>query len=327
MAEILRVVLSARKGGCGKTVVAALVARELARHGRRVLVLDLDPQRVGVSLRLGAPVDPPLPYTAVDLVLGPSGRPFSAHSVIEGRLDLVPANQRDLAPLERLLAEMHERRTAATGGDLRRDLLDTRLAGVEVDYDFVLVDTPTGFGEVTTNALEAADVVLSPIDMSSADNVESLADLQEHLEEVKRQPRVFFIPNKYVARERQSQAALARARVLCRGRLLERALLPSCAAVAQAMAERRDFVATSETAEALSLGVWRLGRLLIGLAEGTAGERLAEGARDPRRRWLPPPRAPKQRPVLDARPRAHALPAPIAPRSSPLSRFRPPGPS
>ena len=147
MAEILRVVLSARKGGCGKTVVAALVARELARHGRRVLVLDLDPQRVGVSLRLGAPVDSPLPYTAVDLVLGPTGRPFAVHSVIKNRLDVVAANQRDLAPLERLLAEMHERRKVTRGGDLRRDLLDTRLASVEVDYDFVIVDTPTGFGQ------------------------------------------------------------------------------------------------------------------------------------------------------------------------------------
>lgn len=269
MLGTVRVVVGARKGGAGKTVLTALLARELVRQGCRVLVLDLDPQRVGVSFRLGADVSSPLPYSPVDLVLGSRGRPFAPQTIVPGRLDLIAANQRDLASLEKRLREVHEERKLTMGPGARRAVLDSRLAIAEVGYDVVLVDTPTGFGEITTNALEAAHVVLSPIDMKSADNVESVTDLLEHMDEVSRKPVVYFLPNKFVARERQCQAALARARVLCGSRLLASAL-PECAAVPRAMTDHRDLVASSETAAVLSEAVWQLGQIIIGHASATA---------------------------------------------------------
>ena len=269
MLGTVRIVVGARKGGAGKTVLTALLARELVRQQCRVLVLDLDPQRVGVSFRLGADVSSPLPYSAVDLVLGARGRPFAPQVIIPGRLDLIAANQRDLASLEKRLREVHEERKLTAGPGARRAVLDSRLTMAEVGYDFVLVDTPTGFGEITTNALEAAHVVISPIDMKSADNVESVIDLLEHMGEVSRKSIVYFVANKYVARELQCQAALARARVLCGTRLLASAL-PECTAVPRAMTEHRDVVASSETAAALSEAVWQLGQIIIGQISAAA---------------------------------------------------------
>ena len=263
----VRVVVAARKGGAGKTVVTALLARELVRQRRRVLVLDLDPQRVGVSLRLGADVSSPLAYSAVDLVLGSSGRPFAPQTIIPGCLDVIAANQRDLASLERRLRELHEERRLTLGGG-RRALLDSRLTIAEVGYDVVLVDTPTGFGEVTTHALEAGDVVLSPIDMRCADNVESVRDLLDHLAELAARPRVHFLANRYVARERQCRAALEHARLLCGPRLLATAL-PESTAVPRAMSEHRDIVASSETAAVVSEAMWQLGQVIIGQAPVT----------------------------------------------------------
>jgi cellulose biosynthesis protein BcsQ len=272
----VRVVIGARKGGAGKTAVAALLARELVKQRARVLVLDLDPQRVGVSFRLGADVNSPLPYTAVDLVLGSRGRAFAPQVIVPGRLDLIAGNQRDLASLEMRLRELHQDRRLTLGPGARRAELDVRLKAVEVGYDFVLVDTPTGFGEITTNALEASDVVISPIDMKCADNVESVTDLLEHMEEVSRKPAIYFVPNKFVGRERQCQAALLRARALCGSQLLEAATLPECAAVPRAMTEHRDIVAgSSETAAVLTQAVWRLGQVVLG--HGANGAAVAVG--------------------------------------------------
>jgi cellulose biosynthesis protein BcsQ len=264
VASPLRVVMSSRKGGAGKTVVTVLLARELARQKAKVLVLDLDPQRVGSSIRLGADINSPINYTAVDLVLGADGRAYVPQAICPGHLDVIAGNQRDLASLERKLGAMYEELRLAMGERCRRSILDARLAGVE--SDFVLIDTPTGFGEITTNALEAAHVVISPIDMQSGDNVESVQDLLEHMDDVERQPNLFFLPNKVVRRELQVTAALARASALCGSSLLAGMALPASTAVPQAMTAQRDVQATSDTATLLKRQVSKLGKFILARA-------------------------------------------------------------
>lgn len=161
---------------------------------------------------------------------------------------------------------MYEELRLAMGERCRRSILDTRLAGVEALYDFVLIDTPTGFGEITTNALEAAHVVISPIDMQSGDNVESVQDLLEHMVDVERQPDLFFLPNKVVRRELQVTAALARASALCGSSLLAGMALPASTAVPQAMTAQRDVQATSDTATLLKRQVSKLGQFMLARA-------------------------------------------------------------
>lgn len=279
MASAKRVVMAARKGGAGKTVVTVLLARELARQGARVLVLDLDPQRVGASFRLGADVRSPLRYSALDLVLGVAsgGRPFQPQVIVPGRLELVAANQADLGSLERRLARMYEELRLVSSRPPRA-VLDVRLDDVASGHDFVLVDTPTGFGEITTNALEAAHLVLSPIDMQSSDNVESAVDLLQHLEEVVRAPPVRFLANKVRQADGQLKVSLGRARELCGDRLLG-IMLPASTAVPQAMSEKRDLRGGSATAVLLADRVWQLGQLVLAHEPSTMPPWAAGGAR------------------------------------------------
>src|SRR6266536_4577901 len=150
-----RVAVFARKGGAGKTALTALLGRELVRQGLRVLVVDLDPQVVSVSTAFGIDTNTTLPFTAVDLVAGPEGKPFDACSIIPGKLDVVPGNQEQVATLEHALYELFKCVRAAAGVSARprRAILDVRLAAVELGYACVLLDCPTALGEVTSNAL------------------------------------------------------------------------------------------------------------------------------------------------------------------------------
>jgi cellulose biosynthesis protein BcsQ len=259
--------------------VTVLLARELARQGASVLVLDLDAQRVGASFRLGADVSSPLTYTALDLALGVAsgGRPFKSQVIVPGNLELVAANQADLASLERRLGRMYEDLRLVSSKP-RRAVLDVRLDDVAAGYDYVLIDTPTGFGEVTTNALEAAHLVLSPIDMQSSDNVESARDLLDHLTEVGRAPQVRFVANKVRRGDSQLPTSLARVRELCGERFLETIMLPASTAVPQAMSEKRSLCGRGDTAALLMHRVWQLGLLVLGEVQSVTPRGAAGGA-------------------------------------------------
>lgn len=268
MAGTMRVALSARKGGVGKSALTVLTARELAAQGARVLVLDLDPQRMSSSIRLGADIESPLRYTAVDLVLGAKGRAFAPQAVAPG-LDVIAANQRDVAVLEHHLRELYELRRTAQGATARRAILDLRLGAVEAGYDFVVLDTPTYFGEITTNALECAHLVLSPINMKASDDVGSVLDLLEHLGELSHPVPAYFIPNFWDGRLRECKLALARARdLIAPERLLVDATLPACTAVPAAMSAHRAIEATSDAAVVLRERVYKLGQKLLGREPG-----------------------------------------------------------
>ncbi|HTP49476.1 MAG TPA: ParA family protein [Anaeromyxobacteraceae bacterium] len=269
MGATTRVVVSARKGGAGKTVVSVLLARELAKQGFRVLAVDLDPQSVSASLFFGVDTSSPLPYTAVDLVKGANGRPFEPRPVTEG-LEVIPGNQLDLARLERILGQMHEQRKLTMGPNPRRGMLDTRLEAVEANYNFVVIDTPTAFGEVTTNALEAASVVISPIDMKNAANVKSVDDLEAHMAGLSRQIPVWYVGNKWTKQESECREALVRASQVCGSRLLS-ALMPHSSAVSQAMSQGRPLNSSRHGLGAAQLAeaVWKLGQEVISISQQT----------------------------------------------------------
>ncbi len=139
-----------QKGGVGKTTTVVNLASFLARSGRRVLIVDLDPQgnaTSGVGAG-GRDVD-----RSIYPVLVGSGslQELITAAGIEG-LSIIPSS-RDLAGAEVELVPLpgRERRLARA------------LAPIRDDYDYVLMDCPPSLGLLTVNALTAADSVLIPI--------------------------------------------------------------------------------------------------------------------------------------------------------------------
>ncbi|HMV66520.1 MAG TPA: AAA family ATPase [Myxococcota bacterium] len=170
MARILAI--SNQKGGVGKTTTAVNLAASLARHGQRVLLVDLDPQG-NASSGLGA--------ARVDMSMGVYDALLEFRDAEDVRvptsldgLDLLPATA-DLvgAEVELVAAQRREHR-------LRRALQSLR-----DDYDWVLIDCPPSLGLLTINALTAADAVLIPL-QAEYYAMEGLSDLVRTIMAVQR---------------------------------------------------------------------------------------------------------------------------------------------
>src|SRR5689334_23085777 len=129
-----------QKGGVGKTTTTLAVGVELARLGKRVLLVDIDPQS-NLTQALG--YDPTqLQHSIHDVLLNPTHGIDTATLHTEHGVDLVPATLA-LAGAELTLA-----------GQFGRELrLRTALAEVRRQYDYILIDSPPSLGIFTVNAL------------------------------------------------------------------------------------------------------------------------------------------------------------------------------
>lgn len=145
------VALCNQKGGVGKTTTTVNLAACLAELGRRVLVVDFDPQGAA-SAGLGIAAHD-LDVTVYDLLMRNDIDTASviAHTDIEG-LDVLPANI-DLSAAEVQLV----------GEVARESALARALRSVEDDYDVILIDCQPSLGLLTVNALVAAHGVLIPL--------------------------------------------------------------------------------------------------------------------------------------------------------------------
>jgi chromosome partitioning protein len=141
-----------QKGGVGKTTTCICLGAALAEAGKRVLLIDLDPQ-AGLTTGLG--FDPEAFETTIYAALLDPESVKLAQVTMETKVPnlwLVPANL-DLAGVEaELIGEI--------GWD--RNLKEL-LSGARGSYDFVLIDCPPSLGVLTTNALIAAESVIVPV--------------------------------------------------------------------------------------------------------------------------------------------------------------------
>jgi chromosome partitioning protein len=148
MPRILAVVN--QKGGVGKTTTAVNLAAALAQAGKRVLLVDLDPQG---NATMGSGIDKrTVGRTVYHALLGLGELATIRLRAEKGGYDLVPAN-RDLAGAEVELVELPSRETR----------LRTALERVAADYDYILIDCPPSLSLLTLNGLAAAERVLIPM--------------------------------------------------------------------------------------------------------------------------------------------------------------------
>lgn len=138
-----------QKGGVGKTTTAVNLSAALADSGRRVCLIDLDPQ-AHASLHLGVVPHGQLP-TIYDMLLGDAEMDQALQPVTE-RLHVLPSHL-DLAAAELELA-----------GEVGRELvLRDRLATSQHVFDELIIDCPPSLGVLTLNALCAVGEVFLPL--------------------------------------------------------------------------------------------------------------------------------------------------------------------
>jgi len=167
-----------QKGGTGKTQSTENIGIGLAKEGKRVLLVDLDPQG-SLTISMGYPKTDDIPVTVTDIMSGvlqeyPIERGEGIIHHPEG-VDLIPANI-SLAGLEVSLVN-------AMG---RERILKEYIDCVKNDYDAVLIDCMPSLGMLTVNALTAADRLIIPV-QSQYLSAKGLEQLLQTVSRVKRQ--------------------------------------------------------------------------------------------------------------------------------------------
>jgi sporulation initiation inhibitor protein Soj len=141
-----------QKGGVGKTTTTINLGAALAEYGRRVLIVDFDPQgAASVGLGINS-LD--MEQTIYTLLMNPKAdvRATVCHTATQN-LDIIPANI-DLSAAEVQLVNEVARESA----------LARVLRHVEADYDVILIDCQPSLGLLAVNALTAAHGVIVPVE-------------------------------------------------------------------------------------------------------------------------------------------------------------------
>ncbi len=143
------IAVSNQKGGVGKTTTSVNLAACVADRGRRVLLIDIDPQGNATSGLGQSGKGRPSVY---NVLLGDSAADSAVIATQFGPLSLMPSSI-ELAGAEIELVGMPARET----------LLREALAPIRGGYDYIFIDCPPSLSLLTLNAMTAADSVLIPI--------------------------------------------------------------------------------------------------------------------------------------------------------------------
>ncbi len=157
-----------QKGGTGKTTTVSSLGAVLAKAGKKILLVDLDPQG-NLTYSLGVNE---IEHTIGDVLMGDATAKQSIIHLQDEGLDLIPSSI-DLANIEISLAQIEERELQ----------LKKTLKGIG-KYDFVLIDCPPSFSLLAVNSLSLSNEVIIPMQMTAL-SLQGLDLINATIEQIK----------------------------------------------------------------------------------------------------------------------------------------------
>ena len=138
-----------QKGGVGKTTTTINLSTLLAKKGKKVLLIDADPQGNATS---GVGAEKDIELSTYDVLVGETEIEETLEDTIIEGLKVCPSNI-NLAGAEVELVSMMS----------REQRLKEKLESVKEEFDYILIDCPPSLGLITLNAFTASDSVLIPV--------------------------------------------------------------------------------------------------------------------------------------------------------------------